>query len=209
VSGGKEQDREGPPLDGLEGEPYPRCANHPGRAAATTCMDCRRPLCSDCIAYSPRGSKCLECARVPVAVASKRRVVRTRHVVLWGLIGATISGVVFYYVLSALSLFDAYSTLVPRTAYDVLFWGSIFVVGFPVGLTIWESSGHDTGRTNQALGALCATWALIFPPFLALLLPVGFEWQVVFYSWPVTRWLTMLPVAAATAVWVISPLRPV
>jgi hypothetical protein len=192
------------PLNEPEGEPYPRCVNHPRRAAVTDCMDCHNPLCHDCIAYSPRGSKCLECARVPVPVLDHRKVVGTVHIVSWTLLAATICGVVFYYIMSLMGLFDSVEQPSVRIMVQVAVVSAVLIVGFPVGLTAWEASAHDSSLRVRSLGALCAIWAYLFPPLLSLVIPVGFEWQMVFDTSAVPLWTT-LPVAAGAAWWVISP----
>jgi hypothetical protein len=41
------------------------CYRHPERETAVSCSDCGRPICTDCMVYSPVGIKCPECARLP------------------------------------------------------------------------------------------------------------------------------------------------
>ena len=41
------------------------CYRHPNRETAVSCAECGRPICPDCMVYSPVGIKCPECARQP------------------------------------------------------------------------------------------------------------------------------------------------
>ena len=41
------------------------CYRHPGRETAVSCANCGRPICPDCMVYSPVGIKCPDCARQP------------------------------------------------------------------------------------------------------------------------------------------------
>src|SRR5680860_1101481 len=41
------------------------CYKHSGRETHVRCSSCDRPLCPDCMVYSPVGVKCNDCARLP------------------------------------------------------------------------------------------------------------------------------------------------
>ena len=41
------------------------CYRHPGRETAVSCSNCERPICTDCMVYTPVGIKCPDCARQP------------------------------------------------------------------------------------------------------------------------------------------------
>jgi hypothetical protein len=41
------------------------CYRHPGRETAVSCSNCERPICTDCMVYTPVGIKCPDCARLP------------------------------------------------------------------------------------------------------------------------------------------------
>ena len=60
------------------------CYRHPSRETAVSCSNCERPICTDCMVYTPVGIKCPECARQPRSAIVRLRPDRAARAVAGG-----------------------------------------------------------------------------------------------------------------------------
>jgi hypothetical protein len=127
------------------------CYRHPGRETAVSCSNCERPICPDCMVYSPVGIKCPDCARQPrsaIVRLKPQRAARTIAVAL-GLGSAMGIGIVF---LQAVGLFFAL----------ILGW----LIGIGMGEAVLAASGRYRSPTTGWIAVGGCVWAYVFPYLL-------------------------------------------
>jgi hypothetical protein len=137
-------------LESSTQEPTTRtvCYRHPNRETAISCSNCGRPICTDCMVYSPVGIKCPECARQP-----RSAIVRLRPNRAGRAIGAAIGGGIAMgfgiVVLQGIGLFFAL----------ILGW----LIGIAMGeLVLWASGRYRGPETGYIAVAGCI-WTYIVP----------------------------------------------
>jgi hypothetical protein len=127
------------------------CYRHPSRETAISCSNCERPICPDCMVYSPVGIKCPDCARQPrsaIVRLKPQRAARSVAVAL-GLGAAMGVGIVF---LQAIGLFFAL----------ILGW----LIGIGMGEAVLAASGRFRGRETGWIAVAGCVWAYLFPYLL-------------------------------------------
>jgi hypothetical protein len=80
-------------------QPLP-CANHPDRLTFVRCSNCAKPICPDCMVYSPVGIKCAECAKMPRSAVISLKPARAARAVGAALLVGTAVGFAYYWILS-------------------------------------------------------------------------------------------------------------
>ena len=157
------------------------CANHPNRLTAVRCSTCGKPICPDCMVFSPVGVKCREDAR------QARSAMVTLHGDRWvkaiaAALGAgTAIGFGYYFLLRGLGFF-----------FFIFFVAA--GIGYLVGEAVQRASGHYHGVETAAIAAAGTIWAFVFPPLLGAILSFGVDWRAIVFSLSgrgVMNWLVM------------------
>jgi hypothetical protein len=127
------------------------CYRHPGRETAVSCSNCDRPICPDCMVYSPVGIKCPECARQPRSALVRMKPNRAARAIAVAVgLGALMGvGIVF---LQAVGLFFAL----------ILGW----LIGIGMGEAVLSASGRFRGRETGLIAIGGCIWAYLFPYIL-------------------------------------------
>jgi hypothetical protein len=68
------------------------CYRHPGRETAVSCSNCERPICTDCMVYTPVGIKCPDCARLPRSAIVRLRPNRAARAIASAAVGGLVLG---------------------------------------------------------------------------------------------------------------------
>lgn len=139
-----------PHLDEDDDGPLPSCYRHPGRETALSCIECERPICTDCAIAAAVGLKCPDCGRMP---RSARAVIPTSR-----LVRAVAAGAVTSVVLG-----------IAHQVANISFFGLIIAWFF--GMAIGEVMRRAAGGFRDPL---LARWAVIVTlgGFLLPLVPV-------------------------------------
>jgi hypothetical protein len=124
------------------------CYRHPGRETAVSCSNCERPICPDCMVYSPVGIKCPDCGRQPRSALVRLRPQRAARAVAVAIgLGALMGvGIVF---LQAVGLFFAL----------ILGW----LIGIGMGKAVLTASGRFRSPTTGLIAIGGCVWAYVFP----------------------------------------------
>lgn len=145
------------------------CYKHPGRETQVKCSSCDRPLCPDCMVYSPVGVKCKDCARLPRSARVVMTPSRWVKAVGASLGSGTAVGLAYYWLLSSLGF---------------LFF--LFFIALGIGYLVGEAVSRAAGRYHglePALVAVAGTvWAFVLPPLLTTFLTFGVSWHAVVFS---------------------------
>ncbi|MBC7645136.1 MAG: hypothetical protein H7123_08415 [Thermoleophilia bacterium] len=64
------------------------CYRHPNRETALSCIDCERPICTDCARTGAVGLKCPECAKMPRTALAR---IPRRKLVIAIVVGVAVS----------------------------------------------------------------------------------------------------------------------
>ncbi|MHB0981379.1 MAG: B-box zinc finger protein [Thermoleophilia bacterium] len=157
------------------------CANHPGRETLVSCSSCGKPLCTDCMVYSPVGIKCRECARLPKSARLAFGPDRWARAAAAAVIGGGAVGFVYYLLLSAVGFFFL-----------------AFLVGAGIGYVITEivlrSVRHLRGKETALMAVLGTIWAFVAPPVLTAVFRFGLSFDVVVFGFSrgaMVNWLAM------------------
>ncbi|MCL5942667.1 MAG: B-box zinc finger protein [Actinobacteria bacterium] len=158
-----------------------RCANHPDRETMVRCSDCGKPICPDCMVYSPVGIKCRACAKLPKSalIGLKREGWVKAAAAALGV--GTAVGFAYYLFLAGMGFF-----------FFVFFLGA--GIGYLVGEAVFRAGGYYHGRETALLAVAGTVWAFVFPPLLASLVRFGVSWDAVVFSLSggaVTNWVVM------------------
>jgi hypothetical protein len=157
------------------------CANHPNRLTGVRCSNCGKPICPDCMVFSPVGVKCRECARLPKSALVRMRSERWVMAVAAALGAGTVLGFAYYTLLSGVGFFFFAFFLAAG-------------IGALVGEAVFRASGYYRGLETAVLAAGGTIWAFIFPPLLLNILRFGVGWESVIFSLTgrsVLNWLIM------------------
>jgi hypothetical protein len=124
------------------------CYRHSGRETAVSCSNCGRPICTDCMVYTPVGIKCPECARLPRSALVRLRPDRAARAIGAALaVGAAMGlGIV---VLQGVGLFFAL----------ILGW----LIGIGMGEAVLAASGRFRGQTTGWIAVGGCIWAYAVP----------------------------------------------
>jgi hypothetical protein len=124
------------------------CYRHPGRETAVSCSNCERPICTDCMVYTPVGIKCPECARQPRSALVRLKPNRAARAVAvaFGLGALMGVGIV---LLQDIGLFFAL----------ILGW----LIGIGMGEAVLAASGRFRSPTTGWIAVGGSLWAYLFP----------------------------------------------
>lgn len=152
------------------GDPQPLyCANHPDRATYVSCSNCGKPICPDCMVYSPVGIKCAECARMPRSALVTLKPQKAARAVGAALLSGTAVGFAYYLILSMGGFF-------------FFLWFAGIAIGAVVGEVVVRASGHYRDRSTALIAVGGTIWAFVFPPLVMAVAQVGPTWDAVVFS---------------------------
>jgi hypothetical protein len=125
------------------------CYRHPGRETAVSCSNCERPICTDCMVYTPVGIKCPDCAKMPRSALVRMKPRRAaRAVVAVGLAGIGIG----------------LGMLLLQAAFGLFF---TLILGYLIGLAMSEivlwASGRYRGRSSALIAVGGCIWSYVVP----------------------------------------------
>jgi len=127
------------------------CYRHPGRETAISCSNCERPICTDCMVYTPVGIKCPECAKQPRSALVRLRPQRAARAVAAAFGGGLALGLGIV-LLQGVGLFFAL----------ILGW----LIGIAMGeLVLWASGRYRAPTTGWIAVGGCV-WAYAAPYLL-------------------------------------------
>ena len=127
------------------------CYRHPSRETAVSCANCERPICTDCMVYTPVGIKCPDCARLPRSAIVRLRPDRAARAILAAfLVGGGMGvGIV---ILQDVGLFFAL----------ILGW----LIGIGMGEAVLTASGRYRAPTTGWIAVGGCIWAYAVPYLL-------------------------------------------
>lgn len=131
-----------------------RCARHPKVETRISCSSCGKPICPDCIVYTPVGGKCEACARQPAAAMVRLKPDRLVMMIAVGVAASAVAAVVFL-------------MLAGLASFLMLFLA--FGLGHAVGEAVSWASGRYRDRPVAIWAAACAAAAIVVPQMPALL----------------------------------------
>jgi hypothetical protein len=175
-----------PPGDGAPDAPAPAgievpCANHPNRLTAVRCSACGKPICPDCMVFSPVGVKCREDARLPRSALVTLHADRWVWAIAAALGSGTAIGFGYYFILRGLGFF-----------FFIFFVAA--GIGYLVGEAVQRASGHYHGVETAGIAAAGTIWAFVFPPLMGAILSFGVDWRAIVFTLSgrgVMNWLVM------------------
>jgi len=174
-------DRSAPQEQEQEQELGVPCANHPSRLTLVSCSSCGKPICPDCMVYSPVGIKCAQCARLPRSALVTLRPERAARAVAASALVGTGIGFAYYLLLSTVGFF----------------FFAFFVaagIGYVVGEAVVRAGGYYHGKSTALIAVAGTIWAFVFPPLLGAALSFGLSWRAVVFSLSgrgIMNWLIM------------------
>ena len=127
------------------------CYRHPGRETAVSCSNCERPICTDCMVYTPVGIKCPECGRLPRSAIVRLRPDRAARA-LAAAIGVGAAMGVGIVVLQGVGLFFAL----------ILGW----LIGIGMGEVVLAASGRYRSPVTGWIAVAGCIWAYAVPYLL-------------------------------------------
>jgi hypothetical protein len=127
------------------------CYRHPSRETAVSCSNCERPICTDCMVYTPVGIKCPDCARLPRSAIVRLRPDRAARAVAAAIGVGTAMGIGIV-VLQGVGLFFAL----------ILGW----LIGIGMGEAVLAASGRYRGPTTGWIAVGGCIWAYSVPYLL-------------------------------------------
>jgi hypothetical protein len=157
------------------------CANHPDRETLVHCSSCGKPICPDCMVYSPVGVKCKECARLPRSARVTLQGARLVRTVLVALVVGTGLGLAYYFLLGSIGFF---------------FLGFFVAIGlgYLVGEAVLRASAYYRGKETAWLAVGGTVWAFFFPLALAAVFRMGAGWSAVVFTFAgkgIVNWIMM------------------
>jgi hypothetical protein len=124
------------------------CYRHPGRETAVSCSNCERPICTDCMVYTPVGIKCPECARQPRSALVRLRPDRAARAIA-AAFGAGLAMGLGIVLLQGVGLFFAL----------ILGW----LIGIAMGELVLRASGRFRGRETGWIAVAGCVWTYVVP----------------------------------------------
>jgi hypothetical protein len=135
------------------------CYRHPSRETAISCSNCERPICTDCMVYTPVGIKCPDCARLPRSAIVRMRPDRAVRAVAAAFGGGLALGFGILLLQAAVGLFFT------------------LILGYLIGLAMSEivlwASGRYRGPTTGAIAITGCIWTYAVPYLLFYGVDVG------------------------------------
>jgi hypothetical protein len=135
------------------------CYRHPGRETAVSCASCERPICTDCMVYTPVGIKCPECARLPRSAVVRLRPDRALRAVGAAVVGGLVLGLGILLLQAAVGLFFT------------------LILGYLIGIAMSEIVLWGSGRYRSPTTGLIAiggcVWTYVVPYVLFYGVDVG------------------------------------
>lgn len=145
------------------------CYKHSGRDTHVRCSSCDRPLCPDCMVYSPVGVKCNDCARLPRSARLGMTPSRWVKAIGASLVAGTGVGLGYYLLLSSMGF--------------IFFIFFIAVgIGYVVGEAVSRAAGRYHGLETALIAVAGTVWAFVLPPLLTAALKFGPGWDAVVFS---------------------------
>jgi hypothetical protein len=137
-------------LESQTQEPATRtvCYRHPSRETAVSCSNCERPICTDCMVYTPVGIKCPECARQPRSALVRLKPDRAARAIAAAVFGGLAMGLGIL-ILQGFGLFFAL----------ILGW----LIGIGMGELVLAASGRFRGPTTGYIAIGGVLTAYLFP----------------------------------------------
>ena len=124
------------------------CYRHSGRETNVSCSDCGRPICTDCMVYSPVGIKCPECAKLPRSAIVTLKPGRAARAVLAAFLGGLAMGFGIV-LLQSVGLFFAL----------ILGW----LIGIGMSQLVLWASGRYRGPLTGWIAVAGSIWAYVVP----------------------------------------------
>ncbi|MGH2978666.1 MAG: hypothetical protein ACRDLQ_03395 [Solirubrobacterales bacterium] len=124
------------------------CYRHPGRETAVSCSNCERPICTDCMVYTPVGIKCPECARQPRSAIVRLRPDRAARAIGAAFAGGLLMGLGIV-LLQGVGLFFAL----------ILGW----LIGIAMGELVLRASGRYRGPETGWIAIAGCVWTYVVP----------------------------------------------
>ncbi len=140
------------------------CANHPKRQTGVRCSSCGKPICPDCMVFSPVGVKCRDCARLPKSARITFGADKAARAIGAALAAGTLAGFVYYFVLAAAGFF-----------FFVIFAAA--AIGYVVGEAVLRASRYYHGTETAVIAVVGTIWAFVFPPLLDIFMRFGVSWD--------------------------------
>jgi hypothetical protein len=113
-----------------------------------SCSNCERPICTDCMVYTPVGIKCPDCARQPRSALVRLKPDRAARAIAAAFFGGLAMGLGIV-LLQGFGLFFAL----------ILGW----LVGIGMGELVLRASGRFRAPTTGYIAVGGAVWAYLFP----------------------------------------------
>jgi len=114
-----------------------------------SCSNCERPICTDCMVYTPVGIKCPECARLPRSAVVRLKPNRAARTVAAAFGGGIVIGLGMLVLQAAVGLFFT------------------LILGYLIGIAMSEIVLWGSGRyRSHATGAIAVggcIWAYVVP----------------------------------------------
>jgi len=143
------------------------CANHPDRETRVHCSNCGKPICPDCMVYSPVGIKCQQCAKLPRSALVTLKPERAALAVAAAVLIGTVVGFAYYFLLSSFGFF-------------IFFIAA--GIGYLVGEGVLRASGFYRGKPTALIAVGGTIWAFLFPPLVFSLASAGLRLQTVLFG---------------------------
>jgi hypothetical protein len=135
------------------------CYRHPSRETAVSCSNCERPICTDCMVYTPVGIKCPDCARLPRSAIVRLRPDRAARTIAAAAVGGLALGFGMVLLQATVGLFF---TL-------ILGW----LIGIAMSEIVLWGSGRYRSPTTAAIAVGGCIWTYAAPYLLFFGLDVG------------------------------------
>ena len=113
-----------------------------------SCATCERPICTDCMVYTPVGIKCPECARMPRSALVRLKPDRAARAIAAAFFGGLAMGLGIL-ILQGFGLFFAL----------ILGW----LIGIGMGELVLWASGRFRGPATGYIAIGGVLWAYLFP----------------------------------------------
>jgi hypothetical protein len=125
------------------------CYRHPSRETAISCSNCERPICTDCMVYTPVGIKCPDCARLPRSAIVRLKPDRAARTIAAAAVGGAVLGLGILLLQAAVGLFFT------------------LILGYLIGIAMSEivlwGSGRYRSPTTAAIAVGGAIWTYVVP----------------------------------------------
>jgi len=135
------------------------CYRHPSRETAISCSNCERPICTDCMVYTPVGIKCPDCARQPRSAIVRLKPDRAARTIAAAFAGGLLMGLGILLLQAAVGLFFT------------------LILGYLIGIAMSEivlwGSGRYRGRSTALIAIGGCIWTYVVPYVLFYGVSIG------------------------------------